>query len=341
MGSGEHGGAGAPGRGEGAADPVAEWVAERTAAPDPSDVASGPSASGAASQPADVAPRMTPPASSGVTLTWRPAGWTIVRPGNLLLAAAGVAVGGFLTFGRVLITPAVWWAMASAVGLGAAGNVANDLFDLEADRINRPLRPLVTGAMSHGAALVLAGVAGGLGLWAAWWVSGTLFVLGLAALAVMLVYSPMLKPRLMVGNVAVAVVASMPLVYGAAAAGWWRAGLVPAVLAAFLHLAREIVKDLEDVPGDLAIGRATVPIAWSPAAGYATAGAVLVVFLPVSILPWLAGWYGRRYGLLVLLLDLGVLVLIARLASRRLDGVRAGLKLGMVLGLLALLWDRF
>jgi len=264
----------------------------------------------------------------------------IVRPRNLVMAAAGVAVGGFLALGRFTIPPALWWAMASALGLGAAGNASNDVFDLEADRINRPLRPLVTGAISPRAALLVAGVAGGLGLWAAWWVSATLFLLGAAALAVMLVYSPVLKSRGLLGNLAVAAVASLPLVYGAAAVGDWRAGLVPAVLAALLHLAREIVKDLEDVPGDLAIGRATVPIAWGVDAGFFTAAAVLAVFVPVSLVPWIAGWYGPRYGSLVLLVDLGVLTVISRLVGRRLAGARTGLKVGMAIGLLALLWER-
>ena len=104
-----------------------------------------------------------------------------------------------------------------------------------------------------------------------------------AALLVMLVYSPLLKSRGLQGNLAVAVVASMPLVYGAAAVGYWRAGLVPAVLAAFLHLAREVVKDIEDVPGDLAIGRATVPIAWGVDAGFFAAAGVLALFVPVSL----------------------------------------------------------
>jgi geranylgeranylglycerol-phosphate geranylgeranyltransferase len=283
----------------------------------------------------------TPRAGSpGGPAAWLPGAPSIVRPRNLVMAAAGVAVGGFLALGRFAIPAALWWALASAIGLGAAGNTANDLFDVEADRINRPLRPLVSGAISRQAAVVVAGVAGGLGLWAAWWVSGTLFVLGLAALAVMLVYSPVLKSRGILGNVAVAAVASMPLVYGAAAVGSWRAGLVPAGLAAFLHLAREIVKDLEDVPGDLAIGRATLPIAWGVDAGYFSAAGVLALFVPASLAPWAAGWYGARYGSIVLLVDLGLVVLISRLAQRRLDGARATLKAAMAAGLLALLWER-
>jgi geranylgeranylglycerol-phosphate geranylgeranyltransferase len=264
----------------------------------------------------------------------------IVRPRNLVMAVAGVAIGGFFVLGRVMFPGALLWTMGSALGLGAAGNAANDLFDVEADRISHPLRPLVTGAISHGAALLVAGVAGGLGLWAAWWVGPRVFWLGLAALIVMLAYSPLLKPHGLPGNFAVAVVASLPLVYGAAALGDWRAGLVPAVLAALLHLARELVKDLEDVGGDAAIGRATVPIAWGSDAAFTAAAVVLFVFLPVSLAPWAAGTYGWRYGVPVVAIDAGIVLLIGRLLDRRLTDVRAALKLAMVLGLVALLWDR-
>ncbi|HVO34741.1 MAG TPA: geranylgeranylglycerol-phosphate geranylgeranyltransferase [Gemmatimonadales bacterium] len=264
----------------------------------------------------------------------------LVRPRNLLIAAAGVAVGGFLALGRVAFPAPLLWAMASALGLGGAGNAANDVFDLEADRINRPLRPLVTGALSRETAIVVAGVAGGFGLFAAWWVSRALFVLALLALAVMLAYSPWLKSRGFRGNLAVAVVASLPLIYGAVAVGNWRAGLVPSALAALLHLAREIVKDVEDVAGDLALDRRTVPIVWGTEAGFLAASGILAVFVPLSLLPWAAGWYGWRYGLVVSALDLGLLVLIARLARGRLAGARSALKAAMVVGLAALLWDR-
>ena len=264
----------------------------------------------------------------------------IVRPRNLVIAAFGVAVGGFLALGRIAFPAALLWAMGSAIGLGAAGNTANDLFDVEADRINRPLRPLVTGAISRNAAVLLAGVAGGLGLWAAWWVSGTLFVLGLAALVVMLLYSPLLKPYGILGNLGVALVASLPLIYGAMAAGDWRQGLAPAVLAGLLHVAREVVKDLEDVAGDLAIGRRTLPIEWGTDAAFTAIAVTLFVFVPASLLPWAAGWYGWRYGVPVLAIDAGAIALIARMLERRLDGARSALKAAMVAGLLALLWER-
>lgn len=264
----------------------------------------------------------------------------LVRWKNLLLAALGVLIGGTIALGRPDLPSELAWAALSAIGLGAAGNTANDLSDVEADRVNRPSRPLASGVLATWHALAIGGVLGGFGLFAAWWVGQPLLVIALPAMLVMLVYSPVLKQRGMAGNLAVAVVASLPLVYGASALGLWRAGLVPFALAALLHFAREVVKDLEDIPGDRAMGRRTIPIAWSADAGYRIAAMTLVLFIPATVAPWAAGWYGRRYGIAAVALDAGVALLILRLLARQLDGVRASLKAAMVIGLFALLWDR-
>jgi len=265
---------------------------------------------------------------------------SLVRARNLLLSAAGVGIGGVLAQGHATFPPMILWAMGSAIGLGAAGNVANDVADRDADRMNRPQAPLVAGTVPVGAALAIGGIAGGLGLLAALWVSFQLFAIALAALAVMLVYSPLLKQRGVLGNLAVAVVASVPLVYGASAAGWWRAGLAPSAMAALLHFAREIVKDVDDEPGDRAIGRRTIPIVYGRATALTLAAGALVLFVPVSLAPWVAGWYGRHYGLLVSALNVGVGLLVVWLLQGRTEGVRASLKTAMLVGLVALLWDR-
>ncbi len=264
----------------------------------------------------------------------------LVRLRNLLIGAAGVAIGGFLALGAVRWPERLVWSVAAAIGLGAAGYVANDLADLDADRINRPERPLPSGRVSPLAARLVGGAAGGLGLAASWVAGRDVFAIALAALAVMLVYSPVLKPHGLLGNVAVAVVASVPFTYGAVAAGWARAGLVPSGIAAILHFAREVVKDIEDVAGDRAIGRRTVPIAYGETAAYVAAAAALVLFVPLSLAPWFAGWYGPRYGVTVLGLDVLIAALIARLLARRLAGASTALKAAMVVGLFALLWDR-
>src|SRR5947207_278522 len=128
--------------------------------------------------------------------------------------------------------------------------------DIAADRINRPdTRPLAAGALPKDTANLLVFLGTLLGLVCAALVSGRQVVAAVAALAVMFVYSPFLKPRPLIGNLAVALVAGSPPFYGALAVGLPAAGVVPWILAAWLHFVREVVKDVEDEAGDRAIGR--------------------------------------------------------------------------------------
>jgi geranylgeranylglycerol-phosphate geranylgeranyltransferase len=191
-------------------------------------------------------------------------------------------------------------------------------------------------------ALASGGLAGGAGLFAAWWLGGLVFQLALAALLVVLAYSPLFKRYGVVGNVAVALVASLPLIYGAAAAGVWRVGVVPFGLAAVLHFAREVVKDLEDVAGDRAAvpPRRTLPIVAGEHVAFIVAAAALIAFIPMALAPWFARLYSWRYGALAALAGAGAAALIVQLLHRRLEGVSVALKGLMVLGLAALLWDR-
>src|SRR2546427_5018734 len=47
---------------------------------------------------------------------------------------------------------------------------------------------------------------------------------------------------------------------GAIAVGLAAAGIVPWILGAWLHLVREIVKDIDDQAGDRTLGRRTLPL---------------------------------------------------------------------------------
>ncbi len=170
----------------------------------------------------------------------------LVRAHNLLLAALGVLAGGWIALSSVTTPRVLWFASLAAIGFGAAGNALNDIWDRAGDRVNRPRgeRPLAAGRLARGTA-DLCVVAGALvGLAAAALVNGAAVLVGTAALAVMIAYSPLLKRLGLPGNVAVALVAGLPLLYGAIAVDRPAAGLVPWTLAAWLHLVREIVKDL-------------------------------------------------------------------------------------------------
>jgi geranylgeranylglycerol-phosphate geranylgeranyltransferase len=266
-----------------------------------------------------------------------PAALRLIRAPNLVIAAAGVLAGGWIAMGRIALPKELLFAAISAVALGAVGNTWNDIRDVAADRINRPgTRPLAAGQVARGVAdlIVFDGALVGLGF--AGLVSGGLFVAALAALAVMFVYSPLLKPRPLLGNVAVALVAGSPPFYGALAVGLPAAGVVPWVLAALLHFVREVVKDVEDEPGDRTIGRRTLPIALGRRPAMVVAAGVGLLFVPASLLLPRTAAYGGAYFVIALVAQMAVLVAATWLLLGRVDRVSALLKGAMVIGLIAL-----
>ena len=261
----------------------------------------------------------------------------LIRGPNLLIAAVGVLAGGWIALSRIALPKELIFGALSGVALGAVGNTWNDIRDVAADRVNRPgTRPLAAGQVSRGVADVIVFDGSLLGLALAGLVSGRLFLAALAALAVMLIYSPLLKPRPLLGNVAVAVVAGSPPFFGALAVGLPAAGVVPWVLAAWLHLVREVVKDVEDEAGDRTIGRRTLPIALGRRPALVVAAGVALLFVPASLLlPRNAG-YGGAYFVIVLLAQMAVMVAATWLLLGKVERVSALLKGAMVIGLAAL-----
>jgi 4-hydroxybenzoate polyprenyltransferase len=261
----------------------------------------------------------------------------LIRASNLVIAAAGVLAGGWIALGRIALPKELLFAAISAVALGAVGNTWNDIRDVAADRVNRPgTRPLAAGTVSRCVADLIVFDGALVGLAFAGLVGGWLFLAALAALAVMLIYSPVLKPRPLLGNLAVAVVAGSPPFYGALALAAPAAGVVPWVLAALLHFVREVVKDVEDEPGDRAIGRRTLPIAVGRRAAMVVAAGVSLLFVPASLLLPRNSGYGGAYFVIALVAQMAVLVAATWLLLGKIERVSALLKGAMVIGLIAL-----
>lgn len=217
----------------------------------------------------------------------------IARPGNAFLSAAGVWAGALLAGAPLLPSWRVALGMASAVAFAGAGNVRNDLGDVELDRAAHPTRPLVTGEVRPAVARGLA-----FGLYAASFACAALVgVLALVLVAVALVlmeaYERRWKRDGLPGNVAIGALTAAPFVMGALAAGidasdaGWLLALPPlgsavlamALLAILVNVAREVLKDAEDMEADRG-RRATLPLRM----GARRAGWVASAFLGVAVL---------------------------------------------------------
>jgi geranylgeranylglycerol-phosphate geranylgeranyltransferase len=271
----------------------------------------------------------------------------LVRAGNLVVSFVGTLVGGLVAHGMGVAGSDVFWALlllaaASTALVTAGGNVLNDLEDIDGDRINHPDRPLVTGAISVQAARILA-----IGLFVAGieaalpviFVAPLVGVILACALAGMLAYEFRLKAAGLGGNLVVAALTGMVFLYGGAAAGNALV-LVPFALMAFLAtVSREVIKDMEDVEGD--VTRHTLPKTHGlPVAGAVSRGAV-VAAIALSFVPllWFVRWdslTGIIYLALVLVAD-AVFVVSVAVLPRRLHWEQTMSKVAMTVALFAFL----
>ncbi|MEO7040485.1 MAG: UbiA family prenyltransferase [Gemmatimonadaceae bacterium] len=265
----------------------------------------------------------------------------LARWPNALIAAAGVVVGAWFTMwiGRGS-TIDVGLAALAALCLTATANAWNDIADLDIDRVAHPSRPLVTGELSISAADRLAMAAATLAVICASAVSVALGACTVGVLLLMRLYSPWLKREGFAGNLLVAVLASLPFLYGAYAAGpqWERA--VPLVLIAIpLHLARELAKDLDDRDADRGARRTLPLVAGAPVARIAIGVSLIVA--GVIFARMLVPMVRDPHMLVVALLPAAlVLAFAAARAFRGVSGSPAFFKLGMVCAMAALLIAR-
>ena len=271
----------------------------------------------------------------------------LVRVPNLAVSFVGTVVGALVARGSGVSPPAGFWAIAvlaaiSTACVTAAGNVLNDLLDRDVDRVNHPERPIVTGEVR---------VEFAQGLVIALFVTGLFVVLPVIALEplvglilavadlALLGYEFWFKAQGLVGNLVVAFLTGMVFLYGGAAAGN-AAVLVPFAGMAFLAtLSREVIKDMEDVRGD--IGRTTLPMTLGlPSAGrlarlFAGAGIVLSL-VPLAWFVSATSAVGIIYIVLVGAAD-AVFVVSVRYLPERLHYEQTMSKVAMSLALIAFL----
>lgn len=240
----------------------------------------------------------------------------LARPFTLFPPLLGIVSGAVCAFGSahnpdparrvtwaVILTVAIGSLCASA--MNAASNIVNQIADLEIDRLNKPERPLVTGAISIRRAWNLAAVLYVLAIAPTWIVvpypyqtlgarmsaplplHAAFFIYCVGALATFVYSFPALgrtKRHWLAANVTIAIPRGGLL----KVAGWafiasvavWEAWAIGGIFALFL-LGATSTKDFSDMEGDREHGCVTLPVRF----GVRRATRIIA---PFFVLPWLA-----------------------------------------------------
>jgi geranylgeranylglycerol-phosphate geranylgeranyltransferase len=232
---------------------------------------------------------------------------------------------------------APWWLLAAVAISAAAGNAMNDFFDADIDRLNKPGRPIPSGAVTPRSVVMLVVVLL-LMLIVPLLFLDTISILWIIGWIVLLfVYSAKLKRIYLAGNLLVSLVAASTFCIGSYAGGLMSAGAVPAALTFLFVLGRELVKDCEDVRGDRACGAKTVPIVSGERNALKAASILFAALLVGFPAPFVAGIYGELYGIVMLSTVVPILVasIILAVRGKSLGTVSFLLKSGMFFGIVA------
>ncbi|MEE2747192.1 MAG: geranylgeranylglycerol-phosphate geranylgeranyltransferase [Candidatus Thermoplasmatota archaeon] len=284
--------------------------------------------------------------------------WQLVRGGNIIVGTLTVSVGAIMvttSFTNVQLALILLHSLCVATFM-AAWNTFNDVQDHENDALNHPERPIPSGALSLDMAknigrfsfllsfiflvaafIVTVNYTEDVGSW--------LPSIGIWIVAVLLMFhyeivspnSLMLKHKGLAGNLAISLLVGIVIVFGAAAVSGIMTPLVwlVALVAMLVNAAREIVKDVEDLEGD--IDRQTLPKKIGPD----RARGVAQLFVLAALIPIVAPYARGLLPMGMLIAQTPAMFLLVTVKPKLYRGEDYGaqrsLRMAMMLGLLGFL----
>jgi len=163
--------------------------------------------------------------------------------------------------------------------IAAAGNVINDIYDVETDLVNKPDKVIVGNSISEKTAFSIYIILTIIGVGAGFYLSNLVGRSGFSAIfviisALLYIYATYLKQTTLIGNIVVSFLVTMSLII----VGLFE--LLPvitkqnqetqltffkiifdySIFAFMINLLREMIKDIEDVNGDYKLEMKTLPI---------------------------------------------------------------------------------
>jgi geranylgeranylglycerol-phosphate geranylgeranyltransferase len=230
----------------------------------------------------------------------------ITRPVNVILTFFVVIVGAFICVNSDYSIDKILLAALSAAFTAGAGNIINDIYDKEADKINHPERPLAKGIITTNNAWIEYFILTLLAVAASSIINQKALVIVILTSVLLYLYSARLKKIPLLGNITVAYLTGLAFIFGGIAVNNVRGALIPAVFAFFINLTF-----------------------------------VTITLIASTFYPFIKDIYNIEFFVLAMLVVNPILVYFLKLlyekdASKNLNKLSNMLKLNMVFGLLAI-----
>ena len=214
-----------------------------------------------------------------------------------------------------------------------AGNVINDYFDNDIDKINAPNRPIPIGSVSKSHALLFSVFLFFTAFIFCLFLPPFAITIAIINFALLILYTPFFKRRPFIGNIIVSYLGGSTILFGSASligSGVFQNELF-LILFFLIFLStysREVIKDIEDMEGDNDQNLKTLPLTIGVNKSILISSSSLLLSILISPLPFIMGVFGASYLFIIAVAD--VLMILAIFAS--MDDPKKGqiyLKYGM------------
>lgn len=266
---------------------------------------------------------------------------TLVRPVNCIITFVVVIVGALICSVAEYSKYVVFLVAASAALTAAGGNIINDIYDVESDKINHPERPLAKRIISIKNGWIAYLLLTVLAILMSSFINLVATTIVVLTSILLYLYSVRLKKIPLLGNVTVAYLTGLTFIYGGVAVGNVADAFIPAIFAFLINLIREILKDIEDIEGDKNVRLTTFPIKFGTTITLRLISLLTIVLIVITFYPFVNQIYKIEYFVIVMLLVNPLLVYFIKLLysdvnHKNLNKLSNMLKLNMVFGLLAI-----
>ena len=257
----------------------------------------------------------------------------------------------------------------ASIAIAGAGNIINDYFDVNIDRINKPHKLIVGKYISRRWVIFWHLVMSLLGIICSMYVGMklNLFWLGLAnsfCVLVLFIYSASLKKQFLIGNIVVSALTAWVILilvlpeYETLTTTTlqatnvyfkiFRLGILYASFSFIISVIREVIKDMEDIDGDRKNGCKTMPIVWGLNASKVFIAVWLIVLIGLLIIAqfyimrfdW---WVNIVYSVLFIITPLIIVLkkLFIAQSSQQFHQLSSIVKWVMLSGILSILFFYF
>jgi len=264
----------------------------------------------------------------------------ITRPVNFFISFFSLIVAGLICNNNQLNLNIIFAAISAAF-VGSAGNIINDFFDIEIDKINRPNRILPSKKLSLKEAQIEFIVLNLAAVILSFFINNYALIIVLFSITIIFSYSAYFKKIPLLGNIVVSFFTGLAFIYGGAAVENFSAAVIPAIFAFTTNLIRELIKDIEDIKGDSANNVFTFPSKFGIRKTKYFIFFLTLMLMVLTAIPYILEIYKIEFFLMAMSLinPLFLLMLKRLFENDELSNMKSSsriVKVNMIIGLIAI-----